>query len=330
MDYRGFLSEVERGRVPPVALLHGDEPWLLEDALAKVSRAMFSDPSFLALNREVFDGGEGAVDEIVRSALTLPSLAPARLVVVKSAQALPAKAAGALSEYARDPSPHARLVLLAGESLGAGHWLLKALPPASVIAVPRLTGRILLAWLHARAREEGYELTEGAGQLLVRWAGEDLTALSGELEKALLFAGARSITEEHVQGVVGEHRVLRTYELTDAVEGGETGRALALLESLLAAGEEPLAILGTLARQARTTWQVGEWRRQGKTVEEIAGLLRRPSFAVHALSSRAASLPAADLSRALRRCWEVEGKLKSGGRPRAELTLLVADLCRAG
>ncbi len=330
MDYRGFLSEVERGSVPPVALLHGDEPRLLEDALAKVSHAMFSDPSLLALNREVFDGGEAPVDEIVRAALTLPSLAPARLVVVKSAQGLPAKAAAALSEYARDPSPYARLVLLAGEPLDAGHWLLKTLPPASVIRVPRLTGRGLLAWLQARAREEGYELTEGAGQLLVRWAGEDLTALSGELEKALLFAGARSITQEHIQRVVGEHRVLKTFELTDAVERGEIGPALALLESLLASGEEPLAILGTLARQVRTTWQVGEWRRQGKTVEEIAGLLRRPSFAVQALSARAASLPAGDLSHALRRCWEVEGKLKSGGRPRAELTVLVADLCRAG
>jgi DNA polymerase-3 subunit delta len=330
MDYGGFLWEVERGRVPPVALLHGDEPRLLEDALQKVSRTMFSDPSLLALNREVFDGGEAAVDEIVRAALTLPSLAPARLVAVKRAQGLPAKAARALVEYARDPSPYTRLVLLAGEPLDAGHWLLKALPPASVIRVPRLTGRGLLAWLQARAREEGFELTDGAAQLLVRWVGEDLTALSGEMEKALLFAGAGSITEEHIQTVVGEHRVLKTFELTDAVERGEIGPALALLESLLASGEEPLAILGTLARQVRTTWQVGQWRRQGKTVEEIASLLRRPAFAVQALSPRSASLPAGDLSHALRRCWEVEGKLKSGGRPRAELTVLVADLCRAG
>ncbi|MBI3028560.1 MAG: DNA polymerase III subunit delta [Candidatus Rokubacteria bacterium] len=330
MDYAGFLREVEEGRVPPVALLHGDEPRLLDDALTAVSRALFSDPSLLALNREVFDAGGAPVEEIIRAALTLPSLAPARLVVVKSAQALPAKSAGALSDYTRDPNPTTRLVLLAGESLDAGHWLPKALPPASVIGVPRLTGRGLLAWLQARARAEGYELAEGAAQLLIRWVGEDLSALSGELEKALLFAGSRSITEEHIQGVVGEHRVLRTFELTDAVERGETGRALTLLESLLASGEEPLAILGTLARQARTTWQVGEWRRQGKPVEAIAALLRRPSFAVQALSARAGALPAAHLSRALRRCWEVEGKLKSGGRPRAELTLLIADLCRTG
>lgn len=330
MDYAGFLRDVERGRVPPIVLLHGGEPRLLDEALAKITDALFSDPSLLALNREVFDGAEMAGEDVVRSALTLPSLAAARLVVVKDAQALPAKTGAALVEYCRDPSPYARLVFLASEPLAPSHWLLKALPPASVVEVRGLAGRALVSWLQARAREEGADLTEGAAQLLVRWAGEDLTTLSGELEKALLFAGERSITEDHVRGVVGEHRLLRTFELTDAIERRETGRALTLLESLLASGEEPLAILGLLARQVRTTWQVAEWRRQGKSAEEIARLLRRPPFAVESLAARAASLSAPWLARALARCWEVERSLKSGGRPRPELTLLVADLCRAG
>lgn len=330
MDYAGFLRDVERGRVPPIVLLHGGEPRLLDEALAKITGALFSDPSLLALNREVFDGAETAGEDVVRSALTLPLLAAARLVVVKDAQALPAKTGDALVEYCRDPSPYARLVFLASEPLAPSHWLLKALPPASVVEVRGLAGRALVSWLQARAREEGADLTEGAAQLLVRWAGEDLTTLSGELEKALLFAGERSITEDHVRGVVGEHRLLRTFELTDAIERRETGRALTLLESLLASGEEPLAILGLLARQVRTTWQVAEWRRQGTSAEEIARLLRRPPFAVESLAARAATLSAPWLARALARCWEVERSLKSGGRPRPELTLLVADLCRAG
>lgn len=329
MDYAGFLSEVERGSVPLIALLHGDEPWLLDDALATVSRVLFSDPSLLALNREVFDGRETTAETVVRSALTLPSLSPARLVVLKGAQALSAKSAEPLVEYCRDPSPYCRLLLLAGETLAA-HWLVKALPPAALVAVPRLTGRGLIAWLQARVSKEGCELTEGAAQLLVRWVGEDLTTLSGELEKARLFASAGSITEDHVRGVVGEHRVLKTFELTDAIERGETGRALALLESLLAAGEEPLAILGMLARQVRMICQVREWCRQGKSADEIGRLLRRPAFAVESLAARAASLSAPSLWRAFARCWEVEWRLKSGGRPRPELTILVADLCRAG
>lgn len=332
MDYAGFLREGERGNVPPVALLHGSEPRLLEEALARVTRALLPDPSLLVLNREVFDADGVTVDIVVRSALTLPSFAPARLVVVKRSQALSPRDADPLIDYLRDPNPLTRLLFLADESLAPGHWLTKALPPAAVIGVPRLTGRALTAWLQERAREEGYELSAGAAHLLTRWAGEDLTTLSNELEKALLFCGPgqRLITEEEVRQVVGEHRLLKSFELADAVVRGDVGEALPLLEALLAAGEEPLAILGLLARQIRTTWQVSEWCRQGRSVEEISRQLHRPTFAVETLADRARSLPSGSLSQALTRCWEAERRLKSGGRARPELGLLVADLCRAG
>lgn len=332
MDYGGFLREVAQGRIPAVALLHGAEARLLEDALAQVTRALFPDPSLLWLGREVFDAGETTAETIVRAALTLPGMAGVRLVAVKRAQALPAKQAGALVDYLRDPSPHARLLLMADEPLPPGHWLLRAVPAAVVIDVPRLAGRALVSWLQERAKAEGYELTPAAAQLLIRWTGEDLTTLAGELEKARLFCGPGQgvIGEDPVRQIVGEHRVGKSFELADAVSRGQTELALPLLEQLLAAGEEPLAILGTLARLVKTTWQVGEWRRQGKSSEEIGRLLRRPAFAVDALAARTGVMSSDRLARALDHCWEVERRLKRGGRPRPELTLLVADLCRAG
>lgn len=332
MDYALFLREVQRGNVPPIALLHGSEPHLLDEALAYVTRALFQDPSLLALSRELLDARETTIEAIVCSALTLPYGSPCRLVVVKNAQALVAKQAEALAEYLQAPNPSARLLFLASEPLPSSHWLPKALPPSAVIALPRLTGPGLIAWLQREAREHGYELTEAAVRLLVRWVGEDLSALAGELEKACLFAGptTRSIGEEEVRQVVGEHRIRKTFELADAIERRQIGAALSLLDQLLAAGEEPLAILGALTRQVRTTWQVKEWLRAGKSGEEIARLLRRPPFAVETLAAVATSQSPAALTRALARCWEAERRLKSGGRPRSELTVLVADLCGAG
>lgn len=332
MDYAGFLAGVEQGQIPPVALLHGPEARLLDDALSRLTRALFPDPALLPLNREVFDPRETEVEVVVRSALTLPSLARARLVVVKGVQALVERAAAPLASYLRDPNPSTCLLLLADETLPSGHWLLKALPAAAVVAVPRPTGRGVVAWLRGRAREEGAELSEAAAQLLIRWAGEDLATLSGELDKALLLRGPGhpGIGEEEIRQVVGEHRLRRSFELADAVGRRELGSALALLDRLLLAGEEPLALLGVLTRQVRATWQVVEWRRQGRSAEEIGRLLRRPAFAVEGLSAHARALSSRWLAGALARCWEVERRLKSGGEPRAELTVLVADLCRAG
>jgi DNA polymerase-3 subunit delta len=331
METAAFVTEVARGTVP-VVLLHGSEPRLLDEIVAGITRALVPDPSLLALSREVFDAAETSSEIIVRSALTLPSLTPARLVVVRQAQALSEKDAKALADYLRSPNPSTRLLFVAGAPLPATHWLVRALPRSAVVEIPALTGRALVSWLRARAQAEGYELTDGGAELLFRWAGADLTTLTSELLKACAFAGpeTRRVTEEEVRQVLGEHRVTKTFELADAVSRRQIGQALPLLDALLAAGEEPLYLLGALTREVRTIWQIKAWLQEGKSADEIGRLLRRPAFAVSSLAAAATSLSTGVLRQGLRRCWETERRLKSGDRPGPELTALVAELCGAG
>lgn len=332
MDWTEFSKEVDRGVVPPICLLHGPEPLLLSDALAQLTRVCCPDPTLLALNRECFDARETGTEAIVRSALTLPVLAPFRLVAVKESQALLAKGSRPLEEYARAPNASTCLLFLAGEALPATHWLLKLIPPGAVVAVRPPTGRGLPGWLRLRAAASRLSLSEEAAQLLVQWVGEDLTRLVGELEKASLWAGADrdSVGVDEVKAVVGEHRLRSVFDLTRAVERRALGPALAMLEALLDGGEEPLGLLGMLTREVRLTWLTKEWLKNGRSPEEIARLLHRPLPAVEAFLARAESCSGAALSRQLSRCWEVERRLKAGGVARPELTALLADLCGAG
>jgi DNA polymerase-3 subunit delta len=330
MDYPAFLQALEGEGLPPVLLLHGPEPRLLEEALARATRALFPDPALLTWGREVFDARDTPPEAVVRAALTLAPLAPARLVAVRGAQAFAQRQAEALLRYCREPNRSTRLLLLADGPLPPAHWLLQAVGPRAVVEVRRPAGRALVAWLQERARERGHELSEPAAQLLLGWAGEDLATLEGEIEKAALFQGTPLIDEDAVRQVAGAHRLSRAFELTDALESRNPGAALPLLEGLLAQGEEPLALLGIVARQVRLAWQVRQWNLAGKPPEEIARSLRRPPYVAETLAARAAALPPHWAPRALARCWEAERRLKSGGEPRAELALLVLDLCRAG
>jgi len=43
--------------------------------------------------------------------------------------------------------------------------------------------------------------------------------------------------------------------------------------------------------------------------------------------ARAKALPTSDLPWRLWRCWQAELSLKTGGEPRGEMAILVADLC---
>jgi DNA polymerase-3 subunit delta len=337
VDYAAFLTAAERGQPPALALLHGADDQLLDDALGLVTRGLFADASELALGREVLEGDEASVETVVRSAMTLPFMTKRRLIVVRRAQALPGKGGEALTAYARDPNPTTCLVLVASEPLAASrerrsdHWLLGAVPSASVVALPLRKGKGMVDWLRQRAGAEGLTVTEEAARLLVQWVGEDGARLLGEARKAALMGGPANhkVGEAEVTAVVGEHAVKDVFDLTSAVEQGSLAKALPLLDRLLAT-EEPIRLLALLTRNVRIALTVRELAAAGQSADQIARSVRpTPPFVVKTIMDRVAGPAGAALPRQLARCWEAEWRCKSGGQPVAELTALVAELCGA-
>ena len=294
MQYAAWLQGLARGQVAPVVLLHGPEPFLIEEALAALTRVVCSDPGLLAMSREVLEAREAGAEGIVRAAETLPWGTPRRLVVARGVEALGAKQAEPLVAYLRAPNPATVLALPVSQPLASSHWLRSAVPAAAAVEIPELAGRALAGWLRSRASAEGLELADDAAQLLVAMVGDDPAALVGEMGKAALAGGPenRRVGTAEVRAVVGEHRSHEVFELTRAIERRDGAAALLLLERLLAAGEEPLRILAILSGQSRQA-------------------------APRAVGER------------LERCWQVERRLKLGGAPRPELAVLVALLCGA-
>lgn len=335
MDYGTFLAHAGRGQLPTVVLLHGADAQLLDDALAAATRALFPDAAGGILDREVLDGETTRAEEIVRSALTLPLAAPRRLVAVRHCQALAATEAPPLARYVADPNPSTCLVLLAEETLRAtrdrkaDHWLLGVIPAPAVVELPVARGRALEAWLRQRALAEGLTVSDEAAGLLVEWVGEDAATLLGEVRKAALAGGPdnRAVGRNEVTAVVGAHRLSGVFDLTRAIERRDAGLALRTLDRLLAS-EDALAVLSMLTREVRTAWTVAELSAAGAPVGEIVRKMGRPQGVVEALVR--AGAPPETCARRLRRCWEVETRLKSGGESRAEMAVLVAELCGAG
>jgi len=292
--YAAWLHGLTQGQAAPVVLLHGPEPFLIEEALARLTLAVCPDPGLLAMSREVLEAREAGAEGIVRAAETLPWGTPRRLVVARGVEGLGPKQALPLVEYVRAPNPSTVLVVTVPQPLVPSHWLLKAVAAGGAVEIPQLTGRALASWLRSRASDDGVELEEEAALLLITLVGDDPAALAGEAGKAALAGGPenRRVGAAEVRAVVGEHRSHEVFELTRAVERRDAAAALSLLERLLAAGEEPLRLLAILAAQSRRA-----------TLRAAGGRLER--------------------------CWQAERRLKLGGAPRPELSVLVADLCGA-
>ncbi|HXG04035.1 MAG TPA: hypothetical protein VNO23_11570, partial [Candidatus Binatia bacterium] len=174
MDDAAFLRGLGRGDPPAVLLAHGPDPQALDDVLGGLGRHLFHDPSAAAFDRQVLDARDTGVETVLQAALTVPVLAPRRLVAVRHAQAWPAREAEALRRYVAAPSPTTSLLLLADEALGPGrerqgpHWLLTVIPASAQVEVGGRRGRALEDWLRRRAQAEGLTVTEEAARLLVQ------------------------------------------------------------------------------------------------------------------------------------------------------------------
>ncbi|MBI2216540.1 MAG: DNA polymerase III subunit delta [Candidatus Rokubacteria bacterium] len=337
MDYAAFVRSAERAQLPPLVLVHGGDAQLVDDALAAATRGLFADPTLVAFGREVVDARDVPAEDIVRSAMTLPLMTAVRLVVVRHAQELAAKAATVIGEYTANPNPSTCLLLLADELLAGGrdgkpHWLLRAVPASGVVTLPARRGRALEEWLRQRAAADGITVSEDAARLLVEWVGDDTAALLGEVRKAALAGAAvgtaganRQVGKREVEAVVGEHRLAGVFDLTRAIERRDVGLALRTLERLLVS-EEPMRLLALLTSETRMAWLVHELTRRGQPAEQIARTLRRPAGVISARLAALGGASAATLRAKLQRCWEVERRLKSGGQVKAELAALVAEL----
>ncbi len=341
MEAPALLRDLAAGRVPRLLLIHGSEPLLVDELLERLAAAVLADPASAAWNREVLYADAATPDAVVSAGLALPLFGGRRLVLVRGIGQVPAKAIerlrsaidGARRGPGGWPAEGTTLVFVAGELDRRGAALRLAGEGIEALEVRPPSGRAVVGWLRERARAVGLDLAPQAAEALIALVGEDLGRLASELEKAALFAGDdRRVTEEVVRALAGESRVRQYWELTQALEEGDRARALSVLDRLLLAGEEPTVLVARIAEHARDLWRVQAGLAARRDARQIATLLprRRPPFAVERLMARAEAVRPDGVSAALRRCFEADRRLKSGGgEARALLTALVADLAGA-
>jgi DNA polymerase-3 subunit delta len=183
--------------------------------------------------------------------------------------------------------------------------------------------------LVAAAKERGVRLQPDAIGLLIDLVGDDLRQLIYAVEKLVLFVGEGvEIRPQDIEAMVGETRVRSIFQLTDTVSGRDLDGALRSLTSLLEAGEEPLKILGMLARQIRLLFQAKALREQGTPVNRMT-IGRLPPRAVATLAEQAASRSWGQLTGALQSISRADMAIKTG-RSAGPMVLseLVWGLCR--
>ncbi|MBZ0159656.1 MAG: DNA polymerase III subunit delta [bacterium] len=324
-------EQVRRGEIAPVYCLYGEEEYRREQVLNQLLDALLT-AGERDLNLDQIRPGDGERQSILGSARTLPFLARRRVVLIRGVEELSKEQQEELLAYLNDPSPTSCLVLT-GKRLDLRTRLAAALQKKGMLLrFDRMEADTLKEALLATAKEQGTRLQPDAIDLLMALVGDDVRQLMYNVEKVALFVGEREeISAKDVEALVGETRVRSIFQLTDAVSGRDLDVALRCLTSLLESGEEPLAIIGMLARQIRLLVQAKTLQEQsataGRMTHAFGGL---PPRVVAALAKQSASRSWRQLSGALQSLSGADLAIKTG-RAAAPviLTGLVWDLCLA-
>lgn len=186
----------------------------------------------------------------------------------------------------------------------------------------------LLSWLVQRARQRKIKLEAAAAQALTELAGHNLRLLDQELSKLATYtANARAISAADVRLLVSAARERSVFEMVEALAGGNGKQAATLLQGLLAAGEQPLGILGMIAWQFRLLLQVKELMDEGKDQEAAGAILGQKPYTMKKAWPQAQRLNLATLEWAMERLLETDIAIKTGQmEDQLALTVLVAEL----
>jgi DNA polymerase-3 subunit delta len=319
--------ELEKKSFSNLYLLYGEEAYLRDEAVRRITEAVLSTKDF---NYDLFYGSSTTAVEILSVAETLPVFSPWRLIILKEVDLLPDKEAESLLPYLSNPSPSTCLIFV-GEKVNMRKRFFSALKEkAVVVQFYHLFEQELVRWIRLRVRELGYKITEGAIEILKEEVGSTLGTLDNELKKISSYAAGKDIIEEEdVLQVVGSLRTPTIFNLTEAIGEKKVERAIKILRKILDEGEEPPKVLAMITRQIRLLLKALELKKAGFSQDEIkanVGILPRffgpfmDQLQKHTLEG---------LLTAFKRIQRADLELKTSGKVKGRiLEALILDLCR--
>jgi len=314
----------------PVYLIFGDEELLLERALRRL-KDRIAEVADLDFNYEAFEGESADASAVVAAANTLPFASDRRLVIVRSVDRMPAAGQHMLADYAKDPAPTACVVLVA-RKMRKDSKLFKAVDALGGVAeykAPRKSE--YPSWVAQLFTAKGRTITHDGAVALVRAVGRDLRRLETEADKLLAYVGDRTaVTRDDVVSVVAETAPVSVFDFLNAVGARECAAALALLDDLLADGQDLMGVHAMTVRHLRTLVSARALADRGASQGDVQRGIGMADWQARTALEQARRFSAAELSAALRGAAALEARMKSGqGEPRVLFEVWLARLCRS-
>ena len=272
-----FVSELESRKLRPAYVFVGDEAFFrkrFRDAI--LEHLVPVDLRDFSLFE--FDLAENDLAEVLDRARTPSLMAPFQVFFVRGVKNLFGRGSNeeklaAIEEYCKNPNPDALIVFVADHiSIPADVRRMEMQDKeryqriretmgqyCGIVELARVEEGEAVRWIseYCASRPEPVKIDPDGARELVDALGGDMMMISNELEKLMLYVGARNrITLGDVETMVLAAKQRSLYELTDAISAKDRVRALEVLDAILSSGEGEEAAIGHIYMLAKTFRQM--------------------------------------------------------------------------
>jgi DNA polymerase III subunit delta len=272
-----FVSELESRKLRPAYVFVGDEAFFrkrFRDAI--LEHLVPIDLRDFSLFE--FDLAENDLAEVLDRARTPSLMAPFQVFFVRGVKNLFGRGSNeeklaAIEEYCKNPNPDALIVFVADHiSIPADVRRMEMQDKeryqriretmgqyCGIVELARVEEGEAVRWIseYCASREVPVKIDPDGARELVDALGGDMMMISNELEKLMLYVGAKNrITLGDVETMVLAAKQRSLYELTDAISSKDRVRALEVLDAILTSGDGEEAAIGHIYMLAKTFRQM--------------------------------------------------------------------------
>jgi DNA polymerase-3 subunit delta len=272
-----FVSELESRKLRPAYVFVGDEAFFrkrFRDAI--LEHLVPIDLRDFSLFE--FDLAENDLAEVLDRARTPSLMAPFQVFFVRGVKNLFGRGSNeeklaAIEEYCQNPNPDALIVFVADHiSIPADVRRMEMQDKeryqriretmgqyCGIVELARVEEGEAVRWIseYCASREVPIKIDPDGARELVDALGGDMMMISNELEKLMLYVGAKNrITLGDVETMVLAAKQRSLYELTDAISSKDRVRALEVLDAILTSGDGEEAAIGHVYMLAKTFRQM--------------------------------------------------------------------------
>ena len=217
MDYSEILKELKVGKFKNIYFLAGEETYYIDLISDYIENNVLKE-SEKSFNQTIIYGRDAEINSLISAAKQFPMMSSKTVIIIKEAQDL--KKIDDLKSYINQPLESTILVICyRGKKLDKRKAIYKSVSKNGIyFESNKLYENKIPEWISAYLKDRNRTISNKSAAMLTEFLGNDLSKISGELDKlCLLIPICNEITEKDVDENIGISKDYNNFELQNAL-----------------------------------------------------------------------------------------------------------------